>query len=94
LTSADDAIKQRPNDFHYHVVRGVILIAEGSPGQADSELSTSNEMASEQNPKLSDDSSKGIVMRDQMNTIEQALGSKTLSTDGKAALQNRYCSTR
>lgn len=89
LKSADDAIKQRPNDYHYHVVRGVVLLANGSP--ADAEWTSAGSIAVQQNSKLTKSSLQAALDRDRMNTIEQALGSKTLSPAGKDALKAMYC---
>jgi hypothetical protein len=91
LKAADDAIKKRPDDYHYHIVRATLLRSQGDQGGADTELDAADKAAKKQNSKLSDASLSNALLRDQLNTLEQALGSKTLSPAGKSALGSEYC---
>lgn len=91
IKAAEDAIKKRPDDYHYHIVRATLLRSQGNDGGAEAELEAADQVAQSQNKKLPEASRSNALLRDQLNTLEQALGSKTLSPAGKSALGLEYC---
>jgi hypothetical protein len=90
----EDAIKSRPNDYHYRDALGVLLLSKGDETGAKSAFSDSEKVWQKANPKLTMDRGDPAISRDTLSLLDRAIKAEATSgaTDqGKALLRKRYC---